>query len=281
MDRIVDALVAASCVVGRSWFYRFLYCFYGILTNITVAANVVACSGSWLLQEYRTVYAFLRVFRQHRRTNSPGLERWRLAAMFAQPAQPAAYDVTNRQVYRRGQLLALCTAAGSKCTSYVSDIAALGLLWYRGTRSGALTRNRRSRANVYKHDQVGVGRVSDFVNTRSCIPEGDRYRNRTKRQRVLIPIACTADGRSLRVGVLNVRPLGNKAATVSDMIVYNSFDLFAVVESCRHDSAESPSVIASTPPGYRVFERSRTRTRAMTLATHHGGICVCASWYSG
>jgi len=90
--------------------------------------------------------------------------------MFAQPAQPAACDVTNRLVYRRGQLLALRTLrVGSKCTSYVSHIAALGLLWYRGTRSGALTRNRRSRANVYKHDQLGVGRISDFVNTRSCI----------------------------------------------------------------------------------------------------------------
>ena len=105
------------------------------------------------------------------------------------------------------------------------------------------------------------------------LPERDRYRNRTKRQRVLIPIACAADGRSLRVGVLNVRSLGNKAATVSDMIVYNLFDLFAVVESW-HDSAKSPSVIASTPPGYRVFERSRTRTKAMSLATNHGGVCV-------
>ena len=92
--------------------------------------------------------------------------------MFAQPAQPAACDVTNRrrQVYSRGQLLALRTLrVGSKCTSYVSHIAALGLLRYRGTSSGALTCNRRSRANVYKHDQLGVGRISDFVNTRSCI----------------------------------------------------------------------------------------------------------------
>jgi len=118
-----------------------------------------------------------------------------------------------------------------------------------------------------------VGRVSDFVNTRSCIPERDRYQNRTERQGVLISIACAADGRSLRVGVFNVRSLGNKAATVSDMIVYNSFDLFAVVESW-HDSAESPRVIASTPPGYRVFERSRTRTKAMSLVTNHYGICV-------
>jgi len=70
-----------------------------------------------------------------------------------------------------------------------------------------------------------------------------------------------------------VRSLGNKSAAVLDTVVHNSLDLFAVVESW-HDSAESPSIIASTPPGYCVFERARLRTKATSLATNHGGICI-------
>jgi len=51
--------------------------------------------------------------------------------------------------------------------------------------------------------------------------------------------------------------------------------LFAFVESW-HDSAESPSVIASTPPSHRVYERARPRrqSNASSLKTNHGGICI-------
>ena len=78
---------------------------------------------------------------------------------------------------------------------------------------------------------------------------------------------------SLKVGVLNVRSLGNKSAAVHDVIVDNLLDLFAIVESW-HDSAESPSVVAATPPGYYVIERARPRTTAASLAVNHGGLCL-------
>ena len=50
---------------------------------------------------------------------------------------------------------------------------------------------------------------------------------------------------------------------------------FAVVESW-HDSADTPSVIASTPPDYQVFERARPRTTrdAASISSNLGGICV-------
>ena len=58
------------------------------------------------------------------------------------------------------------------------------------------------------------------------------------------------------VGVLNVQFLGNKAASINDCIVGHQLDVLAVVES-YHDSFETPSVIAATPPDYRVIERAR------------------------
>lgn len=77
------------------------------------------------------------------------------------------------------------------------------------------------------------------------------------------------------VGVLNVQSLGNKAASVNGCIVENHLDVFAVVESW-HDSFETPSVIAATPPGYRAIERARPRSdKAETRLDHNfGGICA-------
>ena len=89
----------------------------------------------------------------------------------------------------------------------------------------------------------------------------------SQRDRVLVAIkrAEIDHAAPLQVGVLNVRSLGNKSAAVLDVITGNSLDLFA----------ESPSVFASTPPGYRLFERARPRkASAASLASNHGGICV-------
>jgi hypothetical protein len=87
-----------------------------------------------------------------------------------------------------------------------------------------------------------------------------------------------AVARSIVVGSLNVQSLGNKSAAVLQTNVDNKFDLFAVVVSW-HDSAQSPSIVACTPPGYRVVERARPRTgkSATTVETNHGGICVFIS----
>jgi len=64
--------------------------------------------------------------------------------------------------------------------------------------------------------------------------------------RVLLNVDRSATIRSVKVGALNVRSLGNKSATILQTIVDEKLDLLAVVESW-HDSAESPSVVASTP----------------------------------
>ena len=71
------------------------------------------------------------------------------------------------------------------------------------------------------------------------------------------------------------RSLGNKSLAVLDMIIDNFLELFAVAETW-HDSAETSSVIASTPPEYQVFERSRPRrkSKAASLSTNHGGISM-------
>lgn len=88
-------------------------------------------------------------------------------------------------------------------------------------------------------------------------------RDDRRKDRVLVAVKSlgTPDVRSLSVGVLNVRSLGNKSA-VSLHTIVNSLDLFVDVETW-HDSAESTSVTTATSPGYQVFERARPRTAAM------------------
>jgi len=55
-----------------------------------------------------------------------------------------------------------------------------------------------------------------------------------------------------------------------------SSTMLSIYSPSWHDSVDSPSVVASTPPGYCVLERARPRTgkAATNLKTNHGGICV-------
>lgn len=43
-----------------------------------------------------------------------------------------------------------------------------------------------------------------------------------------------------------------------------------------HDDADSPQLIACTPPGYRFFEKARPRSQsaALSTGTNHGGLCL-------
>jgi len=143
-------------------------------------------------------------------------------------------------------------------------------------------RCRQTRASVYKHDPNsqlarylegrGQTRALFGYQRSTCVQKATEPHDRS---RVLIAVKLVAEIHQLKVGALNVRSLGNKSLAVLDMITDNSLDLFAVVETW-HDSAETPSVIASTPPEYQVFERSRPRrkSKAASLSTNHGGICV-------
>jgi len=60
---------------------------------------------------------------------------------------------------------------------------------------------------------------------------------------VLILITGIAAEQSLKVGVFDVRS------------VDKSLVLFAIAKR-RYNSAESPSVVAATPPGYYIVERA-------------------------
>ena len=91
---------------------------------------------------------------------------------------------------------------------------------------------------------------------KSCVPEIDKSTLRVvQREYALVSISVqpASNTTTFNVAVLNVQSLGNKAATIKACIVDKHLDLFDVVEPW-HDSFESPSIIAATPPEYRVIE---------------------------
>ena len=74
-------------------------------------------------------------------------------------------SVVDRVAYTRRELIALRHAPGTKSSNVVDRrrLSAAGLLRCRGNRAGARTRDRLTRAFVYKHDSA--------VHTGSnCIP---------------------------------------------------------------------------------------------------------------
>ena len=75
------------------------------------------------------------------------------------------------------------------------------------------------------------------------------------------------------IGQLNARSLGNKASAVCDLIVEHRLDVLCVVESW-HNAADTPSLIAATPPGYCYVEKARPRRAGKSSTCNHGGICV-------
>ena len=79
----------------------------------------------------------------------------------------------------------------------------------------------------------------------------------------------------LRLGLLNVRSINNKSASVHDVISTGHYGIFVAVESW-HDDVMSPSLALACPQGYCYVERARPRpTQSMnSLATNHGGIVI-------
>jgi Reverse transcriptase (RNA-dependent DNA polymerase) len=84
---------------------------------------------------------------------------------------------------------------------------------------------------------------------------------------------------SLKTGQLNVRSLGNKSATLSDIISSNKLDFFSATETW-HTGTDCPTLISSTPPGYSYFEQSRNvvsasqKDTAKTARCNHGGVAL-------
>jgi len=79
----------------------------------------------------------------------------------------------------------------------------------------------------------------------------------------------------MSLGLLNVQSVSNKTAIITRTILERHLDIFCTVETW-HDVADSPSLIACTPPNYKFIEKARTRDDNSTLKlnTNHGGICV-------
>jgi hypothetical protein len=80
---------------------------------------------------------------------------------------------------------------------------------------------------------------------------------------------------SVAIGVLNAQSVRNKSVLINSCILDNNLDLFAVVETW-HDGADSPCLVACTPPNYKYVERARPRTdsASVSMNCNHGGICV-------
>jgi len=85
----------------------------------------------------------------------------------------------------------------------------------------------------------------------------------------------THSARSVTLGVLNAQSIRNKSIAINNCMLDSHLDIFAVVETW-HDDANSPCLIACTPPNYKYIERARPRTaRAdVSMRCNHGGICV-------
>ena len=77
--------------------------------------------------------------------------------------------------------------------------------------------------------------------------------------------------RPLRVGILNVRSLGNKSSSVQELIASSEFDVFCAVETW-HEASNSPSVILSTPDDYLCVDQPRPL--GPDESRPHGGICM-------
>ena len=58
------------------------------------------------------------------------------------------------------------------------------------------------------------------------------------------------------IGSWNACSISNKSASIQEHIASENLDIFCVVET-SHESSFSPSLIASTPPGYKFLEQAR------------------------
>jgi len=209
------------------------------------------------------------------------------------------------RVCSRLQLLGLRYASGSKSKVFVNDLAALGLLRYRGKRAGAQTRSRQVRTSVYKHDPVHQPSLATFhpwdqqycrplpslrsIGNGAAVVTGNRpYRRRRERcpststslrEVPIVPQRHTRQlGRYLAFACMNVRSLS--PTKLDDLLVEfhdSSPDVMLLCETW-HD-ADSVAIRRLRADGFSVVERARPRTRraAASLDVNHGGVAVVAA----
>ena len=93
------------------------------------------------------------------------------------------------------------------------------------------------------------------VRVSSTSPLSAARRRRRSQRPALVRIRCTRPPSAITVGKWNARSVGNKSVAINDLIVDRQLDVLAVVESW-HDAAESPCLIAATPPGWLHIHRA-------------------------
>ena len=138
---------------------------------------------------------------------------------------------------------------------------------------------------LYRRGCRGAGSARCATNHTRAIPVIVRPRRRRPRQSAArttvlsrpptVRLPTTVNSSVLQLGLLNVRSLRGKSASVCDIICTERCDVFAAVETW-HDDASSPSLLLTCPPNYNLVERARPRTvtSVESLATNHGGIAV-------
>lgn len=197
------------------------------------------------------------------------------------------------RVCSRLQLLGLRYASGSKSKVFVNDLAALGLLRYRGKRAGAQTRSRQVRTSVYKHDPVHQPRLATFhpwdqqycrplpslrsIGNGAAVVTGNRpYRRRRERcpststslrEVPIVPQRHTRQlGRYLAFACMNVRSLS--PTKLDDLLVEfhdSSPDVMLLCETW-HD-ADSVAIRRLRADGFSVVERAHVARPRPSMST--------------
>ena len=79
---------------------------------------------------------------------------------------------------------------------------------------------------------------------------------------------------NLNIGLINIRSINSKSIYISDLISYNSLDLFAVTETW-HESASSPSLITASPSGFSFVELARPPSNPLSSKhSSYGRVCL-------
>ena len=79
---------------------------------------------------------------------------------------------------------------------------------------------------------------------------------------------------NLNIATLNIHSLNKKSLCIFDLVSANDLDLFLLTETW-HESASSPSLLASIPQGFSFVEQARPPLHPLSsLHSSYGGICL-------
>jgi len=222
----------------------------------------------------------------------------------AAQATPGAVTVAQLVQYTRDQLIALRRV---DLPTVTVCCRVRQLFRHRGCRAGEHVKSRRRR--IYHISVVDDGGIPIITSNGSADRHRHGHRTMSPPKCCSGPVLCvgcrndrrrnsdrhnassstlswqpssalitlmTRPTSTFNIGQLNARSLGNKASAVCDLIVEHRLDVFCVVESW-HNAADTPSLIAATPPGYCYVEKARPRRAGKSSNCNHGGMTVIAT----